>query len=105
LPDLDRPEIRKDPVRINYPVNKLDSIVYELPFIDQYETRLPGEVKIETKFGSYKANFQRKDKQIIVLREFRINDGDYSLGDYPDFYSFFESIKEAVKKSVIIFNQ
>lgn len=105
LVDFERPETRKYPVRINYPVNKLDSIVYELPFMEQYKLRLPDEVKIETKFGQYKEIFLRKDMQIIVLRAFRLYNGDYSLGEYPEFYSFIVSIKESEKKSVIILNQ
>ncbi|MBA4321578.1 MAG: hypothetical protein C0408_02050 [Odoribacter sp.] len=105
LYDLESPGTRKYPVRINYPVNRFDSIIYDLPFMDRYKVNLPGEIRIETKFGSFKTRYVKDDTKIIVIREFQLFRSDYPLSEYPDFYSFFESIKESLKRSQIILDQ
>ena len=49
IPPFEDPDLRKNPVRINFPINKSDSIVYELPFIDKYEVELTND-SFETRY-------------------------------------------------------
>ena len=102
--NLNQPERRKYPVRINYPINKYDSMVYELPFLDEYHIKLPEPVEIESAFGMYSEKYIQKTQQLIIIRNFQLFRGDYPLETYPAFYAFFESIRQASKKTIVIFN-
>ncbi|WP_372642259.1 DUF3857 domain-containing protein [Ancylomarina sp.] len=103
--DLGKPASRKNPVRINYPVNQNDSIIYNLPFTNQFKVEIPENINIESKYGSYTEHFTRSNDQLILIRNFQLNKGNYSLEAYPDLFNFTEKIKKSTKKSVIILNQ
>ncbi|AHM61938.1 hypothetical protein D770_18430 [Flammeovirgaceae bacterium 311] len=102
LPRLESTSSRKEPIRINYPVNRLDSITYHLPFASQYKTKLPEDVAIESKYGRYQEKYYQQDGQICVSRSFQLVAGNFPKEEYLAFYAFFESIKESQKKSAIV---
>ncbi|WP_224999402.1 DUF3857 domain-containing protein [Cesiribacter sp. SM1] len=104
LPRLESAGSRTAPLRINYPVNKQDSITYLLPFANQYKTKLPLDVAIESKFGRYREQYQEADGRISVKRSFQLFAGNYPIEEYPHFYDFIESVKESQKKSAIVLN-
>jgi hypothetical protein len=104
LPRLESTSSRAAPLRINYPHNELDSIIYVLPFAGQYKTKLPQDVSIESKFGRYQEHYQEAGGQIRVRRSFQLFAGDYPKEEYPLFYAFIESVKDSQKKSAIVLN-
>ena len=98
----ERPSDRKTPVRINFPVNKVDSMIYTLPFVGHYTVNFPEPHKVETKYGVFSEEYIKKEDQIIVVRHFELFRGDYSLEEYPAFYNFFEEINKHLKRSIIL---
>jgi len=103
--DLEKPAKRKNPVRINYPINQNDSIIYNLPYTKQFKVEIPKNVDIDSEYGSYTEHFTKLNDQLIVSRNFQLYKGNFALDEYPDIYNFSEKIKESLKKSVIILNQ
>jgi hypothetical protein len=91
-------------VRINYPINKLDSTIYQLPFAGGYKTKIPANINIESKYGRFLEQYQQKGSEIYVSRSFQLFSGEYPKEEYALFYAFIESIKEAQKKSPIVLN-
>ncbi|HVN58852.1 MAG TPA: DUF3857 domain-containing protein [Bacteroidales bacterium] len=102
---LEKPDQRKLPLRISFPVNILDSIKYEMPYIGNYLAEIPSGVSITSKYGSYKADFVREGESVTLVRSLFIEQGNYSRNEYEAFYSFIESVKKSVKNSVIILNK
>jgi hypothetical protein len=98
------PAERKTPVRITYPINREDSMVYKINFSENYDIRLPEAISIASGYGLFEQSYQTIDNYIICKRKFQLNKGDYLPEDYPDLYTFFELIKQRLSKSVIIFN-
>ena len=100
----EKPEARVNPVKINYPVNRCDTMLYNLPFIGQQKIALPENISIETEYGSYSEEFTKDKGQIIIIRHFQLYAGKYSMEEYTGFYSFLDSIKSQRQKSVIVLN-
>lgn len=95
---------RTGDIRINYPIYKSDSIVIDLPFINQYQVKLPKEIAIESEYGLYEESYSLKDNKIHVTRYFKLYANDYPLEEYPEFYAFMKSINETQLKSIIVLN-
>lgn len=104
LPDLERPDARKTSVRISYPINRSDSLVYELPFIDNYQFEVPEDIGLETEYGRYTTSYARNNQQLTIIRNFQLFEGDYTLEEYSSLYSFIDSIKKSHQKSAVVFN-
>jgi predicted DNA binding CopG/RHH family protein len=102
---FEKPEIRKYPLRINFPVNRVDSIVVELSSMYNYDAELPAAVKIETKYGSYNVNFIKEEGRVIITRHFILLSNDYPREEYDAFYAFIDSVTRSMKKSAIILNK
>lgn len=99
-----RKKTRENELRINYPIYKTDSFDIDLPFIEKYRVKLPAEISIESKYGSYGENYSLKDNKIFVKRSYQLHANDYPKEEYPEFYAFMKSIEEHQLKSVIILN-
>ncbi|WP_394697593.1 transglutaminase family protein [uncultured Sunxiuqinia sp.] len=104
MPDINKPEDRKTPVRITFPINKLDSIIYYLPFYNDYEVELPKSVLLKSDFGCYEEHYLQKDSALFFTRRFQLYDGDYPLDRYSEIYAFFDSIKDVQHRSAIVLN-
>lgn len=102
IPPFENPAKREFNVRISYPINKLDSVIYNLPFLEDYEVQLPEGIDLKSEFGSYKVTYEVKEATLSVTEHFQLNSGDYSLDEYPNFYSFINSIEKYQKNSAII---
>lgn len=96
------PKSRKNPVQVSFPINKVDSVVYNLPFASDYSIQLPKNELIESPFGSYEINYIVRDNQISYAQRFTLNKGYYTLEQYPDFYAFIEKIRTYRHSSIII---
>ncbi|NQX81724.1 MAG: DUF3857 domain-containing protein [Flavobacteriaceae bacterium] len=104
IPDLEEPKERIHPVRISFPINISNYIVYDLSFLNRYDVQLPKNIEIDSKYGSYKANYKLEEDKIIVKESFVLYSGEYSLDQYKGLYSFISDIKLKKKNSTIILN-
>lgn len=102
LPDFEKIEKRDFPVRIFLPRNHVDSLEYRVSGLNRYKVVLPEKKEIHSKYGYYSCEGSQSGHSLIVKKVFRLNRGDYSLEEYPEFYAFLESIHQAEKKSSII---
>jgi transglutaminase-like putative cysteine protease len=99
---LEKPTERKYPLKINYPVNQIDTVIADFSMLKDYDIIIPPDSYINTKYGMFSVNYLREKEKITVLWKFRLNSNNYSLDDYTGFYDFIESIKLATKKTAII---
>ncbi|UII20912.1 DUF3857 domain-containing protein [Fulvivirga ligni] len=95
---FERPASRKLPVKINYPVNQLDSMVYNLSWLESGKVEIPAPVSVDSDYGSFSLKCEKKGNQILFVRRFELYTRTYSLAEYPKFYEFFENIEAAEKK-------
>jgi hypothetical protein len=102
--DIESRESRKSDIKINYPINKSDSIIYHLSFLDETQMKLPPEVELDSKFGKYEAKYLKHGQSIIATRHFQLYQGNYGIEEYPDFYDFLDSIKTTQNNSIIVLN-
>mgnify|MGYP006277561289 FL=1 len=102
IPDFEDPSERSNAVRINFPINKVDSSVYIIPMWHNKEIQLPESIEISEKYGYYRAHQQLIDDKIIVTESFLLNKGDYTLNEYNQLFSFLDKINSYKKTSSII---
>ena len=101
LPYFESPEKRTENVRIRVPVFQQDSIYFRLGY--NSITRFPEPVDIQTKYGSFTMNYTlTDDNQVLITKELLIKSGIRTLDEYPDFYNFIASIKNADKKNIYL---
>ncbi|MCL3778894.1 DUF3857 domain-containing protein [Prolixibacteraceae bacterium JC049] len=92
LKELEDPEERQLPIRINYPQFYIDSINYNVSPLKNLKTKLPNSTQIESSFGYYKCTISETDQGFNVISELHFKEGDYSIKKYPDFFVFFTQI-------------
>lgn len=100
IPKFEKPNKRKLPIQINYPIYKKDRLEYKLP--EGYTTT--GSLtkqEIYTDYGKYSINYLFEHNKVVVLKMFILNSGNYSLNQYSDFYNFINSIREIDTKTYI----
>lgn len=104
--DLEKPEIRKLPLRIPYPLSQTDSVVYDLNFdVQSFSVQWPDPVFIDNPFGKFEIKWEEnQDHQIVMTRHLSIKSGQYSKEEYAGFYDFMKNIASSVKKSIVVFN-
>lgn len=100
LPLLPAPGERKLPVQINFPINRIDSMVFSISPIHSIK-KLSEDINIVTSFGSYSMQLKQAENQIIITRTLKLLAGEYSLEEYPSFYSFIQDLKTKDQKSYI----
>jgi len=92
--DLEEPKKRKLPVQINFPINQIDSIEYNIP--DNYIiTTIPQNTTINSNYGEYQVDFKIKDNKVLAIKHLKINAGFYSLNEYQKFHDFLHNISES----------
>ena len=101
IPAFKDPKNRKNPVQLNYPVNKQDSIVYEIP--DGYHVSgMPKEQTIQSLYGNYSIHCQQHMNSVVVFKSFILNAGAYPLSQYKDFYAFVKKAYDIENYSYIV---
>jgi len=101
IPSFEPPAVRSLPVAIPYPIYSIDTLEYDLPAGYGIKTP-PDTVEIDTRFGNYRRVLLDAGKKIIVLRKFEVYTGNYITVEYPDFYNFIRSVREADVKKIVI---
>lgn len=102
LPKFQEPKTRKQKVRINTPLNKVDSVFYHLDFLDNYSVDMPPDINVSSAYGNYSAIYKQVDNSLVVYEYFKLNRGEYSIEEYPLFYAFIRSIIKHKKSSAIL---
>ncbi len=91
LPQFEKPENRKLPVQIDYPVCKTDTLVYQTPYGYKLQD-IPGSKTFSNDFGQYSLLFSKQNRTITVVKSMLIKPGYYPLSEYNDFYKFVNKI-------------
>ena len=102
LPDFEKPKDRHLDVRINYPINTSDRIVYNFTDLADNEVQIPEGILIKSDYGHYKTDFRRENNTIVAHEMFMLLDNDIPLEDYSDFYAFLQSILDHKKQTAIL---
>jgi hypothetical protein len=92
IPEMEKPEIRKLPVQIDYPVYMSDTLIYHIPG-DYKVINLPVDNKLDSKFGKYEIISQIKDGTIIIIKTYWLFKGEVQPDSYPDFYHFLNNVR------------
>jgi len=83
---------------------KSDTIIFEIP--QDYEVSgVPESVNISSKFGHYWSKVNINNKQIIYVRNLKINKGEYLKESYPELFEFIEKITIADRKKISLQKQ
>jgi hypothetical protein len=85
---------RKTDVYVRRSSLDIDTITYDLPLSLKPES-LPKPVYIKTQFGDYQAKVEFANSQLVYIRSFLINKGQYKASDYAGFVDFFEKVSTA----------
>jgi hypothetical protein len=100
LPNFEKPKIRKLPVQLDYPIYKIDTIIYEIP--KGYNLNQDSvNISVNNKYGEYKVEAYKSSNSIITIKNLLINAGYYPISEYEDFYSFYNQIVESENKTHI----
>lgn len=91
LPEFEKPEVRKLPIQIDYPIHQMDTITYEIPS-GYLLHKSPGRYSIESKYGKYNLHFYEKDGEITLVKSLLITAGEYPISEYAEFYDFYLKI-------------
>lgn len=88
LPEFEKPEVRKLPVQIDYPIHQVDTITYEVPSGYQLH-KSQDTYSIESEYGEYKLHFHEKDGEVMLVKSLLITAGNYPITEYSEFYDFY----------------
>ena len=101
IPRFTIPATRTLPVELPYPICSTDSLIYNLPA--GYDLKTGFEpVLLNTRYGNYSMTSRVANGKIYFIKKFELYAGSYTLEQYPDFYSFIQSVKDNDKKKIII---
>ena len=100
LPDFEKPQERKLPVQIDYPMYKIDTIIYEIPA--GYKLNIDSATYLaNNKCGEYKINSYENAGNIVTTKSLLINAGCYPVSEYEEFYNFYYQVVESENKTHI----
>jgi transglutaminase-like putative cysteine protease len=98
IPSFEVPGKRTFPVRLSYPINYIDTLVLSIP--QNFKVSFPNNKVIKSKYGAIQVVCIPGDSVITLYRTVLINSGEYSLTEYPDFYSFISKLNELINVNV-----
>lgn len=101
IPAFVTPANRTLPVVLPFPICNSDTLIYNLPIGYELKTKFE-PTSIKTRFGTYKLSLSAGNGKIMIAKRFELFSGSYSLEQYPDFYSFIQSVKDVDRKKIII---
>lgn len=101
IPAFKEPKNRKNPVQLNFPVNKQDSIIYEIP-AGYKVSGMPKDQTIHSVFGNYSISFHQNENSVTAFKSFILYAGDYSLSQYKDFYTFVKKVYDSENYTYIV---
>jgi hypothetical protein len=104
IPYFEKPTVRKLPVQIDYPIFKIDTLIYDIPIGYKLSKNIFNE-SISNRFGQYKFDIYENQGKILVIKSLLICAGNYPITEYEDFYSFYKQIVEGENKTHISLNK
>jgi hypothetical protein len=104
--ELDRPDSRKQPFRLDFPLYRTDSLIYTLSFLERFQAELPAAAAIHTAYGSFTESYtlDHATSRIIVHRQLLIKPGVYPVTEYAGFFAFIEQIKRHHQQANLVFH-
>lgn len=100
LPKLEKPDKRIHSLKIAYPINKIDTVVVKN--ISAYNFKQKQNLLFETKFGLYKLTYNIVNDELIIIRNYILNEGKYETKLYSEFYNFIKKIKRSERRNNIV---
>jgi hypothetical protein len=97
LPAFEKPKNRRLPVQIDYPIYRIDTLVYQIP-AGYKMTQTFGGDKISSKYGSFIVSIQIKEEDIVVIKNTLIKPVNVPISEYEEFYGFIKQITELENK-------
>jgi hypothetical protein len=101
IPSFQLAAERTLPVAIPVPIYVSDTLIYNLPIGYKLKT-MPDPVNLKSIFGCYKLNLNVKEGKIKAFKSFELFQGEYKIGQYPEFYAFIKSVKDKELLKLII---
>ena len=89
------------PVILPYPINNIDTLIYNLPNGYELKTKLD-TVSIKSKYGNFNQVLKVMDGKLFAIKSFELYPATYTLEQYPEFYKFIKSVKDIDEKKIII---
>jgi len=94
-------EIRKCNISIKWPVNEVDTVIYELPKGYTME-KIPPITSFLSDFGKYTSVVTKTGSTIQYIRTFEIYKGEYPVDKYEDIVIFFDKVVTADENKVML---
>jgi transglutaminase-like putative cysteine protease len=95
------PAKRTLPVVVNYPEYVRDSLVYSFPDF-MHKNGKSNEVSIKSVYGEYYRKIEHANNKMLIIRYFRLNKGEYTCREYPEFYKFITEMQQADRKNIFL---
>lgn len=99
-PTIQEVKNREMPVYINRGYTNIDSNIYQLP-ANFTDTMLPSDKVINCEFGSYVSSVKLLDNELIYIRKFVLNEGNFSAESYAAFSKFIIDVNQADHQKLI----
>lgn len=97
-------ESRKTNVVVRMPFTELDTIRYHLPE-GIYPEFLPEPAKFKSRFGEYEATYTVDQGNLIYIRKFKMNKGEFLPESYKEFSDFFKTINKADNTKIVFMSK
>jgi hypothetical protein len=102
IPQLTKPEQRKYPLQIDFPVCQSDTQIFSISEI-HYTQPILQDIHFETAFGVYTKSYNTSSPSTIRIEKyFAMNKGAYSLSEYPEIFDFIRRVTDAENQAIII---
>lgn len=101
---LEKPEVRTQELRFDYPINVKDSITYNLPEDVKVLSGIK-PLRLESDYGVYNREVLINGHQLTINRHLLVNAACYSVEEYSQVYNFLKAcINADLQKGMITFN-
>lgn len=95
---------RKNPVQLNYPIYRTDTIEYDIPNGYFVMNDIKNQ-SFETNYGSYSLEFSKNNDNIRMYKSFILKAGYYSADQYKAFYDFIQQVIDSEKNVCVLTNK
>ena len=102
IPNFEKPQERKTPLRLKTPIHEKVISRYELSPLKPYTLELPEPVSIENEYGKYAHSYEVEGNSVTLTEVFVVNEAKYSLEQYPSFFKFMQTARQKQRKFVLI---
>lgn len=93
-----KPKDRKLPVQIDYPVYKIDTLIYQIPTGYKFSQNFKN-TEVSGKYGNYSFNVFEENGKLVVVKSLLVFAGNYPVSEYEDFYRFYDQITATENKT------